>query len=203
MAGDRDRGAGVGDDPAPGSSASGSDSDRPAVLAPGAAGGARERIGVAWGRPITTSSPCAFWISLPVMRPQLRCTTAPERMRFLWVRDAGRHSHCIRIEPGGVIGSHEAGFGQFFLVIAGSGWVSGSDGIQRPLGVGRGAYIERGEVHAKGSDTGLTAIMVRDGPGRRAGRAGGPVTRPKRRRRDLAGRLTFHKLAGTYCGGFP
>jgi len=70
------------------------------------------------------------------------------------------HVYCIRIEPGGVIGSHEAGFGQFFLVIAGSGWVSGSDGIQRPLGVGRGAYIERGEVHAKGSDTGLMAIMV-------------------------------------------
>ena len=91
MAGDRDRGAGGGDDPAPGSPASGSDPERPAVLAPGAAGGARERIGVAWGRPITTSSPCAFWISLPVMRPQLRCTTAPERMRFLWARDAGRH----------------------------------------------------------------------------------------------------------------
>jgi hypothetical protein len=32
--------------------------------------------------------------------------------------------------------------------------------VQRPLGVGRGAFISRGEVHAKGSDAGLTAIMV-------------------------------------------
>ena len=42
----------------------------------------------------------------------------------------------------------------------GSGWVSGSDGVRRPLGVGRGAFIGRGEVHAKGSESGLTAIMV-------------------------------------------
>jgi quercetin dioxygenase-like cupin family protein len=70
------------------------------------------------------------------------------------------HVYCIRIEPGGVIGSHEAGFGQLFLVVAGSGWVSGADGVQRSVGVGHGAFITRGEVHAKGSDTGLTAIMV-------------------------------------------
>jgi len=70
------------------------------------------------------------------------------------------HIYCIRIEPGGAIGPHEASFGQLFLVVAGSGWVSGSDGVQRPLGVGRGAFIARGEVHAKGSDSGLTAIMV-------------------------------------------
>jgi quercetin dioxygenase-like cupin family protein len=70
------------------------------------------------------------------------------------------HVYCVRIEPGGLIGAHEAGFGQLFLVVGGSGWVSGPDGEQRPLGVGRGVYIARGEVHAKGSDTGMTAIMV-------------------------------------------
>jgi quercetin dioxygenase-like cupin family protein len=70
------------------------------------------------------------------------------------------HVYCIRIEPGGAIGPHEASFGQLFLVVAGSGWVSGGDGARRPLGVGRGAFIGRGEVHAKGSDSGLTAIMV-------------------------------------------
>jgi quercetin dioxygenase-like cupin family protein len=70
------------------------------------------------------------------------------------------HVYCIQIEPGGVIGSHEAGSGQLFLVVAGSGWVSGPDRVRQPLGVGCGAFITRGEVHAKGSDTGLTAIMV-------------------------------------------
>src|SRR6185312_6012069 len=46
------------------------------------------------------------------------------------------HVYCVRIEPGGSIGAHEAGFGQLFLVVGGSGWVSGPDGEQRPLGVG-------------------------------------------------------------------
>jgi quercetin dioxygenase-like cupin family protein len=68
--------------------------------------------------------------------------------------------YCIRIDPGGSIGPHEAGFGQLFLAVAGSGWVSGSDDVRRALSVGQGAFIARGEVHAKGSDTGLTAIMV-------------------------------------------
>jgi quercetin dioxygenase-like cupin family protein len=70
------------------------------------------------------------------------------------------HIYCIRIEPGGVIGPHEAAFGQLFLVVAGRGWVSGDDGVTRPLGAGQGAFIGRGEVHAKGSDAGLMAIMV-------------------------------------------
>jgi quercetin dioxygenase-like cupin family protein len=70
------------------------------------------------------------------------------------------HVYCIRIEPGGMIGPHEAGFGQLFLVVEGSGWVSGADRVPRPVGAGEGAYIQRGEVHAKGSDAGLTAIMV-------------------------------------------
>ena len=70
------------------------------------------------------------------------------------------HVYRIRIEPGGSIGPHAAGFGQLFLVVTGSGWISGSDGARYPLATGQGAWIARGEVHAKGSDTGLTAIMV-------------------------------------------
>lgn len=70
------------------------------------------------------------------------------------------HVYSIRIEAGGAIGPHQAGFGQLFLVVAGSGWVSGGDGVRRPLGTGQGAFIGRGEILAKGSDTGLTAIMV-------------------------------------------
>jgi quercetin dioxygenase-like cupin family protein len=70
------------------------------------------------------------------------------------------HIYCIQIEHGGAIGPHEAGYGQLFLAVAGSGWVSGGDGVARALNVGQGAFIARGEVHAKGSHTGLTAIMV-------------------------------------------
>ena len=75
-------------------------------------------------------------------------------------------------------GPSGAGFGQLFLVVAGS-WVSGDDGVRRPLGTGQGAFIGRGEVRAKGSDTGLMAVMVQltDLAAARAGPLGPSVVR--------------------------
>jgi quercetin dioxygenase-like cupin family protein len=70
------------------------------------------------------------------------------------------HVYGIHMEPGGEIAPHEAGFGQLFLVVAGAGWVSGADGVRVPVATGTGAYIPRGEVHAKGTASGMTAIMV-------------------------------------------
>lgn len=70
------------------------------------------------------------------------------------------HLHCVRFEPGGAIGRHEAGFGQLFLVVEGSGWVEGGDGRRVELAAGQGAFFARGELHAKGSESGMTALMV-------------------------------------------
>jgi quercetin dioxygenase-like cupin family protein len=70
------------------------------------------------------------------------------------------HAYAVHIAPGGVIGAHPAGFGQLFLVAEGAGWIAGADGVRHDVRVGTGAYIARGELHAKGSDTGLTAIMI-------------------------------------------
>lgn len=70
------------------------------------------------------------------------------------------HVYCVRFEPGGEIGQHPTGFGQLFLVVAGTGWVSGHDGARVELAAGQGAYFPRGELHAKGSDMGMTAIMI-------------------------------------------
>jgi hypothetical protein len=42
------------------------------------------------------------------------------------------HIYCIYLGPGGEIGPHESGFAQLFLVLAGSGWVSGADGGHSP-----------------------------------------------------------------------
>jgi quercetin dioxygenase-like cupin family protein len=70
------------------------------------------------------------------------------------------HAYVLYFEPGGEIGPHEAGFGQLFVAVAGAGWVAGGDGERLPLAVGQAAFIERGEIHAKGSETGLTALMV-------------------------------------------
>jgi quercetin dioxygenase-like cupin family protein len=68
--------------------------------------------------------------------------------------------YVVHIGAGGEIGPHPAGFGQLFLVVAGEGWVAGGDGVRRPVRAGQGAAIERGEVHAKGSLTGLSAVMI-------------------------------------------
>jgi quercetin dioxygenase-like cupin family protein len=70
------------------------------------------------------------------------------------------HVYCVRFEPGGRIGQHPAGFGQLFLVVEGAGWVSGHDGARVELAAGQGAYFSRGELHAKGSEVGMTAIMI-------------------------------------------
>jgi quercetin dioxygenase-like cupin family protein len=70
------------------------------------------------------------------------------------------HVYAIHVEPGGEIGPHPAGFGQLFLVVVGSGWVSGPDGVRRGLRAGQGAHIARGELHAKGSADGMLAVMI-------------------------------------------
>ncbi len=70
------------------------------------------------------------------------------------------HVYCVYLGPGGQIGEHLAGFGQLFLVVQGAGWAAGGDGRRVELSAGQGAYFERGELHSKGSESGMTAIMV-------------------------------------------
>jgi hypothetical protein len=43
----------------------------------------------------------------------------------------------------------------------GSGRVAGGDGERRDLPEGHAALITRGETHSKGSETGMTALMVK------------------------------------------
>ena len=71
---------------------------------------------------------------------------------------------CLTVGADGIIGTHPAGSHQVLLVVAGSGWVSGSDGARLPVSAGQGVYWEPGEVHTTGSDNGLTAIALEGGP---------------------------------------
>jgi quercetin dioxygenase-like cupin family protein len=71
---------------------------------------------------------------------------------------------CLTVAPGGVIGTHPAGSHQVLLIVAGSGWVAGSDGVRIAVTSGQAAYWEPGEVHTTSSDTGLTAIALEGGP---------------------------------------
>jgi len=66
----------------------------------------------------------------------------------------------VRIEAGGIIDRHEAGFGQLWIVVDGRGWVAGSDEQRQEVSPGDVAFFERGEQHAKGSDHGMTAVMI-------------------------------------------
>ncbi|MFB3910083.1 MAG: cupin domain-containing protein [Candidatus Eisenbacteria bacterium] len=66
----------------------------------------------------------------------------------------------VRFAPGGRIGRHVAGFPQLFLIVEGSGWATGGDGLRVDLLAGQGAVFDKGESHEKGSDEGATAIMI-------------------------------------------
>lgn len=70
------------------------------------------------------------------------------------------HVYALHFAPGGRVGDHRTGFDQLFLVVEGRGWIAGSDGRPHPLVAGQGAYLRRGEIHSKGSEEGMTAIMV-------------------------------------------
>lgn len=74
--------------------------------------------------------------------------------------DGGVTVTCLAVRPGGVIGTHPATGDQLFLIIAGSGWVAGADGMRHPVQAGQGVRWAAGEVHTSGTDTSLTALAV-------------------------------------------
>jgi mannose-6-phosphate isomerase-like protein (cupin superfamily) len=74
------------------------------------------------------------------------------------------HATCLAVAPGGVIGTHPATDAcQVLLIVSGSGWVAGSDGVHVAVTAGQAAYWAPGEIHTTGSDTGLTAIAIEGG----------------------------------------
>ena len=68
--------------------------------------------------------------------------------------------HCVRFDANARIGAHPTGLCQLFLVVQGSGWAVGGDGERVHLDAGQGVFFQLGEIHSKGSDTGMIAIMV-------------------------------------------
>jgi quercetin dioxygenase-like cupin family protein len=74
--------------------------------------------------------------------------------------DGEAHVYVVHVDAGGEIGPHEAGFGQLFVVVSGSGWVREADGPRVEVDAGQAAFFGRGTVHSKGSDGGMTAVMI-------------------------------------------
>jgi quercetin dioxygenase-like cupin family protein len=69
------------------------------------------------------------------------------------------HAYVLHFEPDGEIGVHEAGFDQLFLVVSGEAWLN-VDGDTVELRPGEAGVVPRGSMHAKGSRSGGTAVMV-------------------------------------------
>jgi quercetin dioxygenase-like cupin family protein len=70
------------------------------------------------------------------------------------------HAVVIEIEPGGVVGRHPGVVAQLFVIVRGSGWVSGGDGEREAIAAGEAVLWEQGEEHESGSDSGMTALVV-------------------------------------------
>ncbi len=70
------------------------------------------------------------------------------------------HVHILRFAPGGAVEPHPTGFAQLLVPITSAGWVSDHSGARHDLAVGQAAYLARGEMHAKGSASGMIALMV-------------------------------------------
>lgn len=67
---------------------------------------------------------------------------------------------CFHIEPGGVVGYHEALGRQLFMCVSGEGWVTGTDRRRATIRPGMAAYWTEGEFHESGSESGMMAIVV-------------------------------------------
>ncbi len=69
------------------------------------------------------------------------------------------HAYVVHFDPGGEIGVHEAGFDQLFLVVSGEAWLI-VEGDTVELRAGEAGVVPGGSMHAKGSRSGGTAVMV-------------------------------------------
>ena len=68
--------------------------------------------------------------------------------------------HVARYEIDSLLGRHPTKLWQLFMVIDGSGWVTGGDGIRHPISSGEVVLWHPGEEHESGSDTGMSALIL-------------------------------------------
>lgn len=68
--------------------------------------------------------------------------------------------HLASIAPGGTLGRHPTRLWQLFAVTSGSGWVVGPDGVRQDIRHGQAVMWSPGEVHASGSDEGMTVVIT-------------------------------------------
>lgn len=87
---------------------------------------------------------------------------------------------CFHLGRGDLVGEHRAVSGQLFCVVVGEGWVSGEDGSRISIRAYQAAHWARGERHAAGTETGMTALVI-EGEGIKFEKPGHPGTGGDRR----------------------
>jgi quercetin dioxygenase-like cupin family protein len=82
------------------------------------------------------------------------------RVASLLHLDLDTDVNCLHYAPDTVLGRHPTGRQQLFAVVKGEGWVSGPDGLKRPISEGQAVLWDTGESHESGSAGGMTVIVV-------------------------------------------
>jgi quercetin dioxygenase-like cupin family protein len=87
-----------------------------------------------------------------------RVTVAPLTAPF--VEGSLIQAAIFRFERGGRLRRHPATIPQILAVLAGSGEVSGADGVDEPIEAGEAVFWHGGEEHGTRSADGLTALII-------------------------------------------
>ncbi|MBM6995988.1 cupin domain-containing protein [Paenibacillus sp. DXFW5] len=66
----------------------------------------------------------------------------------------------MNMNPGGLIGGHEAHGPQLFIVVAGEGFITGRENLRIPIQSGQMAFWETGEWHEVMTIKGMSAIVI-------------------------------------------
>ena len=68
--------------------------------------------------------------------------------------------HVARFEKDSLLGRHPTKIWQLFMVIEGSGWVSGEDQVRFPISTGQAVLWHPGEAHDSGSEIGMSVLIL-------------------------------------------
>jgi len=74
--------------------------------------------------------------------------------------DASIQIICMHFGAGEVVGYHRATVPQLFLLVAGAGWVCGTERVRHAINPYEAAFWDTGEWHEAGSETGMTALVI-------------------------------------------
>ena len=81
-------------------------------------------------------------------------------MRKILMTEKPTHVGIMHIDPGGIVGYHDATVPQILLIIEGKGWVRAGAGDKVKVSSGDVIAWDKGEGHETSTDIGLKAIVI-------------------------------------------